>query len=143
MNHERMKEKLQAFRDRELAETEREEMAQHLSFCGECRGTLRRWELFSSALLRVASPESSEAFTGGVMARLADLEAPGPMARRGFFPDWLLPALGYGFALALMVIAITHREPFVTTETLLMAEIPQNSQWAFSPEPAGTNTILE
>ena len=143
MNHETIKEKLQAFRDRELAKEENGEIERHLPFCEECRGILKRWETIRGAFMRAASAGPSEIFVQEVMVRLGRLDEPAPSVRRWAFLDWLFPALGYSFAIVLMAIAITHREPLVNTESVLLADVPQNSHWAFSPEPAGVNTVLE
>ena len=121
MNHEMMKEKLQAFRDQELGEEGKREVLQHLPLCEECR----------------------ENFVQNVMARLERLEEPAPARPRLAFLDWLFPVLGYGFAIALMFVAIAHREPLVTAEAVLLADVPQNSHWAFSSEPTGVNKIFE
>ena len=143
MNHETIKEKVLAFRDQELTEEERGEVARHLPLCEECRGILKRWELIGGALSRAIPAGSSEVFVRGVMTRLARLDEPAPAGRRRAFLDWLFPALGYGFAIALMVFAIANRESLVNTESVLLADVPQNSHWAFSAEPAGVNKILE
>ena len=143
MNHETMKEKVPAFRDRELPEEERKEITRHLPVCEECRGILKRWEALGGIFLKAPADGFPEIFVRQVMTRLARLDEPAPASRRWRFLNWLFPALGYGFAIALMAMAIVHREPFVNTESVLLADIPQNSHWAVSPEPAGLNKILE
>ena len=143
MNHEIMKEKVLIYRDRELAVQERKEIEGHLPACEECRGILKRWNRFGGLFSRAALPGDSEAFTRRVMARLARQDEPALALRRWAFLDWLFPTLGYGFAIALMAVAIAHREPFVSAESVLLADMPQNSQWAFTSEPAGVHEILE
>ena len=144
MNHEILKEKVPAFRDAELPEEERKEIDQHLPVCGECRGILKKTEVLGATISRVSADDGlSEVFVRQVMTRLACLDQPAVAPRRPVFLDWLFPALGYGFAIVLMFVAIAHREPFVTTESVLLADMPQNSQWAFSSEPAGVDEVME
>ncbi len=144
MNHEIMKEKVQAFRDAELPQEERAEIETHLPACEECRGILKRAEVLGAALVRASADDGlSEVFVRQVMTRLARMDQPAPAPRRPAFLNWLFPALGYGFALALMFVAIAHREPYINTESVLLADMPQNSQWAFSSEPAGVDDVME
>lgn len=143
MNHEIIKEKVLVYRDRELPEEERKQVERHLPVCEECRGILKRWDMLGGLFSRAASPGDSEAFVRNVMARLAQQDEPAPLIRHWAFLDWLFPTLGYGFAIALMAVAIAHREPLVSAESVLLADMPQNSQWAITPEPAGSHEILE
>ncbi len=143
MNHETLKEKVLAYRDRELAGEELKAVETHLPVCEECRGILKKWETLGGLFSRPVSSGDSEFFVRQVMTRLARREQPAPAVRRWAFLDWLFPALGYGFAIALMAVAIGQREPLINTESVLLADMPQTSQWAFTPEPAGVNEILE
>ena len=155
MNHEAVKDKLLAFQDAELPEEERREIAAHLGSCEACRGVLKQWELIGAMLAGAVSAEPSRAFVGRVMNRLAALEeaqtARAPLLP---FPRWFLPAIGYAFAFFLMFLAISHppearlaasgpRAAAVNTETVLLADIPQTSQWTFSAEPADLPNLVE
>lgn len=144
MNHEIMKEKVQAFRDAELPQEERTEIEKHLPLCEECRGILKRAEALGAAMMRASADGGpSDVFVRQVMTRLARMDQPEPAPRGPVFLRWLFPALGYSFALLLMFVAIAHREPYINTESVLLADIPQNSQWAFSSEPAGVDDVME
>ncbi len=143
MNHQNIKDKLLSFRDPELSEEERGEIAAHLPLCEECRGVLSRWETAQTAFGSV-SLEPSETFVGGVMNQLAALEEAQTRAgNRWALADWLLPVLGYGFAFALVFLAITHRESAVNAEAVLLADVPQTSSWAFSEETPEIDKLMD
>ena len=144
VDHESVKETLLAFHDAELPEKERLAIGAHLSSCTECRNTLKRFEMISSAFKRSFPVESSETFVNSVMNRLTNLEeAKTSVVSSWMLPKWLLPILGYGFAFFLMFIAITYREMPVSTETVLLSNIPQSAQWTFEAEPPDMNKLVE
>lgn len=135
MKHKRIKDKLLAFRDLELTDAERQEIAEHLRSCEECRLALKRWELVSDAFHRVVPIEPSEDFAENVMKRIPLPEMAVPVPRRKLVPNWLIPALGYGFAILFVFAAVSYRYPTATTtENILLADVPQTSQWIFSPD---------
>ena len=41
-----------------------------------------------------------------------------------------------------MLIAISNREPLIDTETVLLADTPQKTQWTFSKEMPEIDTLL-
>ena len=135
MNHENIKEKLLAFYDKELLEAERQELKEHVTSCQECAEILKRWEAASSALSKIKLPEESDFFVRRVMNRIDELERPVvPEPKVSWIPRWVAPVFGYGFAVILMILAISYREPAWSTEAVLIADMPQESQWMFSAE---------
>ncbi len=144
MDHQTIKEKLPAFRDPELSEEERREIAIHLPLCEECRVILKQWEVIGTLFAGVLPPASSESFVSGVMSRLTVLEeAKTPAVKRWPVPDWLLPILGYGFAFFLMFLAITHQESTASTESVLLTDVPQMSRWTYSAEPMDVDQLMD
>lgn len=121
MDHERLKDALFAYRDGELDEAGRREVAAHLAACADCRGALERWELAAKALLEPPRVEAREAFVGGVMARIAEEE------REAEAPSgagwWLTP----GFALALGLAVLLWPQAAPSVDQLLLSEAPS---WA-------------
>ncbi len=145
MDHEAIKERLLLLNDREWAEGERQEITAHLQSCIECRKTLERWQRIQSVLARSQRLGPSEVFVDGVMSRLAAREAAqeqGTLRRPWAFPNWLFPALGYGFAFLLMMIAIESREAPMNTAAVLLADVPRSSQWTFVHEQPDFNQLL-
>ena len=144
MTHEDIKEKLLALFDRELDERERKEIASHLNVCEDCSGTLKRWEQISAAMSRAGSASpSSGRFVYSVMERIAASEKSAPAKNPAPFLNWIFPTLGYTFAIFLMFIAITHREPSVNTDAVLLADVSQTSRWTFSAESPDLNKLVE
>ncbi len=137
MVHEIIKEKLWMFYDPELSESDRKQIASHLESCRECRRALERWQKIQGVLSRPQDRPPSEVFVGEVMNRLAAPEAgrePGRASRQWELPQWLFPALGYGFAFFLMMVAIETRQAPVNTEAVLLADVPSSTQWTFAKE---------
>ncbi|MDD5085242.1 MAG: zf-HC2 domain-containing protein [Candidatus Omnitrophica bacterium] len=142
MTHKRIKDRLLNFHDRELTGEERREITEHIKTCGECRLALERWELISGALRRSTLEKSSKGFVESVMERIPLPQQAIPVPRRKLVPNWLIPALGYGFAILFVFAAVSYRYPTVTTENILLADVPQASQWIFSPELPETTKLL-
>ena len=143
MEHSKIKENLLQFRDPELDETLRREIAEHLPTCTDCQSELQRWDAFAGGLRGVPPVAPSENFIFKVMNSIEENEEPAAEVaptRRWPFLKWLLPSLGYGFALILMMAAITQREVMPTdTGSVLLADMPQSAQWSFSSDPAEAN----
>ena len=144
MTHEEIKEKLLALFDRELAETERHEINSHLHACENCSETVKRWEQISAAMSRAgtASPPSGR-FVYSVMERIAASEKSAPAKNPIPVLNWIFPTLGYTFAVLLMFVAITHREPSINTDAVLLADVSQTSRWTFSAEAPDLNKLVE
>ena len=147
MNHKTLQEMLPVFYDAEFPEPERRIVSEHLAGCESCRNALKRWKAIRASLSGLQLPAaSSEAFVSKVMGRITALEeASQPEAAgepRWSLPRWLLPALGYGFAFTLMFFAIQYRGVPVNTEAVLLADVPQTSQWTFSTEAADVGKLV-
>ncbi|MBI4388104.1 MAG: zf-HC2 domain-containing protein [Candidatus Omnitrophica bacterium] len=145
MDHQSIKEKLLSYKDPELSTAEREQITLHLTSCEDCRSAFARWEAVRSKFKALPSARSSEAFVNQVMARLDALEKVEPtivVSEQRPFLRWLLPLTGYAFAFFLMILAITHQEQQVNTDAVLLADVPQASQWTFSMETPDTSRLL-
>lgn len=122
MKHDEAKERLFAFHDGELAAGERREVEVHLETCAECRRELAVWKKVAGAFFRPVPVQSSEAFVQGVMEKLREVEEPLPALRDRLFPRWLVPAMGFAFAVMLFTLALPVRETSVSAESLLLAD---------------------
>jgi len=144
MNHRKIQEKILTYRDAELPGNERREIDAHLAACEKCRGLLKRWEKIGGALSTVPFPAPSEEFVRQVMARLPENEEPAEETVSWPWPflRWAVPATGYAFAIFLFFAALLHEEPVVNAGTVLLDSVPQESQWTFSEETPGINTLL-
>ena len=145
MDHRHIEEKILEFFDGELGESERRGIEAHLPQCAECTGALERWRRIRTALATATVCRPSGEFVNQVMERLAGPVQEEETATVRFFPGvkWLMPALGYAFALMMMFFAIAQREPIINTETMLLSNIPQKSQWAFSAENPEQGKLVE
>lgn len=133
MNHQEIKDKLFLLRDPESSETDRSIILAHLETCEDCQLSAARWDLFGKALKKVSVTKTSPNFVVRVMDRISSLEESEKIARQQTsFTRWLLPLAGYALALLLMVMAIVHRELPVSTESVLLSDVPQASQWTFA-----------
>jgi len=148
MKHQNIEEKLLAFYDSELPPIEHEEVAKHLAICKDCQSVLENWEIVRRAVSRQAVPKPSENFVHKVMTKLVDLEE--AKEKSLLFPalaKWLFPAIGYTFAIFIMFAAILHWEPVMngetSTETVLLANVPQALRWTFSDEEPRINKLLD
>lgn len=144
MNHQNLKDKLFLYNDPELAEAEREELTSHLSECGECRNLLGQFNSIQKTFPKISSSHSSETFVNQVMNKVAALESDQPS--RAFqipLPRWVFPALGYGFALFLMFVAVTHQHVPVNAETVLLTDMPEESQWMVLSDLPNVDQLVE
>lgn len=136
MEHQEIRERLLAFRDMELPEGERRDIAFHLETCAECRGVFSRWERAGSALRRTPLPAASEEFVSRVLGRIEAMEEPAeePVTAGWQLPRWIVMGLGYAFGVFLMFIAIANRQPVLNADSVLLSEMPQHTQWAAAYE---------
>ena len=144
MDHETIKDNLLTFRDAELPSAQRQEIQAHLQACEDCKNILARWDVAAAEFKQTSLLPASGVFVNNVMGRLAALEKemPSPAPRRWSFVNWLLPLLGYGLAFFLIFLAISARETSVNTGTVLLADVPQTSQWTFSSEAPDMDQLL-
>ncbi len=143
MNHELMQEKIWTLDDPELSLQERQEIEQHLTSCSDCAGKIAQLNSLQSRLKDFKLNENP-AFTFKVMERLHE-KTGGKLSQGsllGFIPKWILPALGYGFAFFLMWSAIETRQPWITTQSVLLADVPAQAQWQYTQESPDLNNIV-
>ncbi len=142
MDHEILREKLMEYRDEDFPASERDEISGHLKNCSECQEFLRSWEQIAALSKQGSFKHNGDWFVNQVISRIEALETPhAKPGARWSLPKWLVPVAGYSFALFLMYLAIAHRELPVTMETVLLADVPGNSQWVFSGESPDTEIL--
>jgi len=149
MNHKKAEKILSVFYDFELSEKEHLEVAEHAEVCKSCQFTLKQLEGISAVFSRSAALQPSESFTNRFIDHLAHLEISVKKVgqRFSFLNDLFFPLAGYSFALLLMITAVMHWEPYMAsgktiTESMLLTNIPQETQWSFSQEkPEMTNLL--
>lgn len=108
MDHDRIKDKLSEFYDRELPEAETREIERHLAGCQECRAYLERRALVSSRLFSTPPVSTSGAFVGRVMAGLEP--------RPAVLVKWFAPAVGIA---AMLLLSLVPAHQNLSTESLL------------------------
>lgn len=115
--------KLTEFLDGELSKEERARFEAHLASCPDCRRTVESWRKASRAFFQ-ASPlptaAERELFVRRVMARLPAEEDAAPWR-------WLVPALGFSFALFLLSFLPAQQEQTDPLKTLLLADASAQS----------------
>src|SRR3990167_3840430 len=75
MDHIEIKEKVDAYLDRELSSAESEEVAEHLKLCYICRDSVSDWERVRRAFFNRSEEAPSEAFVHQVMAKIESKNA--------------------------------------------------------------------
>ena len=143
MTHAQMQEALISVDDPELPASQRDALLAHAAACGECALVLRQWRSASSALARASGLTASETFVADVMRRLPERGGPGAAPSRWTVPAWLIPRLGVALAVAVLAVLLWHREPSLSTETLLLASAPEGSAWEFSSDTPDAALLLD
>ncbi|HAH05733.1 MAG TPA: hypothetical protein DCM05_04270 [Elusimicrobia bacterium] len=113
MDHDKITE----FLDGELTTEERERFQAHLASCPDCRRAVEDWRKTSRVFFGPVPALSSadrELFVRKVMARLPEEEA-APWR-------WLVPALGFSFALFALSFLPSQQEQTDPLKTLLLAD---------------------
>ncbi len=142
MDHETIQEKLIEYRNGAVSQAEKLEISSHLEKCQECGMVLKAWEQMNPPVLKKHIQQTGEWFVHQTMNRIEALETAEPEPKpRWALPKWLVPVLGYSLAFFLMYLAIEHRELPITTESVLISDVPQNSQWAFSSDSPDTEIL--
>jgi len=148
MDHQKIQEMLLTLDSPGLSPGEQREVMAHVQVCDECRGLLTRLESIQGVFAPVSMVTAPQGIVDRVLERLAHLEVPAAKPLLSFRPlvEWLYPALGYVFALLLMVTAIAHWEPYLktnpSTEEVLLSSIPQEEQLFFAKEPPSIHHYL-
>lgn len=83
MNHEEVRQSLDAYHDGELSGAARREVEAHLSACPECRRSLADWRKAAAVLFRPPEVSASEPFVRAVMDRVKTEVPAGADARWG------------------------------------------------------------
>ena len=152
MDHDWFRERLLDFQDAELSEDERRQVFRHAEGCPVCRERLEQWKQTRRILSEISGTVSSEVFVSRVMTEVQGNPVPrrGTGWRRRFavlrVPEWLYPEIGLAAAaLALFMLSLLQQETplAVSSETLLLSRLPQDSQWVGRSEPAGYEGILQ
>jgi len=139
MDHNDCKEKIFTLWDNELTGAEREEVANHLRECAECRTEYSDWKR-TAGIFFEATPPSSEEFVQRVMNRIRGLESP-----KLFKWRWLYPAIvGAAFAAFVLMMSYPAREPQESMEALLLHNNSDNipSAWLLTSEGPNESQIL-
>src|SRR5258706_15116603 len=103
-----------------------------------------KWKSIRSALRQTTPPAEGEAFVAKVMGKLSAQEEESVVIRpRWSFTKWLEPVLEYGLVALLLIIFIVQNPPAVTAESILLADVPQASHWAFSEEPVDEAQLIK
>ena len=144
MNHQRLKEALQALHDGELGETDRAEASAHLAGCADCRQAYERWRRLAKAFFRAPAPPTpfqTESFVRGVMERLEPAEV--PFWERISAP-LLIPALSFGLAGLLLSIAWPRAESIAPLDVLMLTDVqsPLTSSLLLPPAPGKADTLF-
>lgn len=145
MNHDTAKEKLSAFYDGELPETERQDLENHLKDCEACRDALEEMNGISRAFFSVPQVNPSEAFVTRVMANLEEGREPSGLEWVYARARLILPAVGVGIAVAAFLFISPAETVPVTTESLLLVDGREGeiSQWAFNGYAPETDELLK
>ena len=144
MTHDEMKNKLEAYFDGELPAAENQEIAAHAENCVDCRKVLVTWDAVRRAFSKAKNLPPSENFVQSVIGRIEELEKPAPEPVKHEWPvlRWFVPALGYSFAFLLMFAAIVSRQTPTNAEAILMADMPEYSQWAVEEDDPGMDSLF-
>ena len=143
MDHQTIKDKLLLCGDPELSKPENDLIKHHLESCEECRQTLNRWQSLRGIFNQKRSGQlPSVSFTEGVMTRIHALQE---KPKREFSFEglrWVMPALGYAFAILLVVGAIAKRAPSENMDRYLLVDMAPADYWMVSDEPPDMQELL-
>ena len=122
MNCTRMENKILAYVDGRLKESERLEMEKHLSACGACQLRVNEFRAVTSLLDEVPQIEPSAAFDVRVRARVA-----AEPVKQGWWA-WFTPSPRVAFAASLLLLATVWIGSRPTDRTLTAADEAQINQ---------------
>lgn len=148
MDHQKIQEMLLTLDSPGLSPGVQREVMAHVQVCDQCRGLLTRLGNIQGIFAPVSLVTAPQGMADRVLERLTHLEASAAKPQLSFRPlvEWLYPALGYVFALLLMVTAIAHWEPYLkmnpNTEEVLLSSIPQEEQLFFAKEPPSIHRLM-
>lgn len=128
MDHNKIN--LFALNDHELSEFERQEILMHIEICNDCNSTLKTWNSANKVLSKIIEPEYSASFVVNVMNKLPDSYKKKSSL---FSSQWLIPGFAIAVLVLLFCIPLISNKTDITTENLLLAELPDDTyNWAFS-----------
>lgn len=118
MDHEELKDKVQAYYDNEITPEERLNVLSHLKICSDCRGWTEDWGKTASLVFQITDPDPSEHFVRQVMAKIERLDPAMEMSwdwLRFVLNRWVYPTF-VGAALAGFILIMTYpvQEPRVS-----------------------------
>jgi anti-sigma factor RsiW len=122
MNCTRMENKILAYVDGRLKESERLEMEKHFSACGACQLRVNEFRAVASLLDEVPQIEPSAAFDVRVRARVA-----AEPVKQGWWA-WFTPSPRVAFAASLLLLATVWIGSRPTDRTLTAADEAQINQ---------------
>jgi anti-sigma factor RsiW len=122
MNCTRMENKILAYVDGRLKESERLEMEKHFSACGACQLRVNEFRAVASMLDEVPQIEPSAAFDVRVRARVA-----AEPVKQGWWA-WFTPSPRVAFAASLLLLATVWIGSRPTDRTLTAADEAQINQ---------------
>ncbi len=121
MDHKTIQDQLFALYDGELTGAVRRSVESHVAGCAECRALMAQWQQTAGRLFRAPRVATSEAFVERVMRRIATPDRqPFRLPRWILEGGWLVPALGFGVMLLVMVRG--PLEQTVSIESLLLSD---------------------
>src|SRR5580658_8161325 len=122
MSCRRMENRILAYVDGRLKESERLEVEKHLSACGACRLRVNEFRAVTSLLEEVPQIEPSSAFDVRVRARVA-----AEPVKQGWWA-WFTPSPRVAFAASLLLLATVWMGSRPTDRTLTAADEAQINQ---------------
>ncbi|MCB4755839.1 MAG: zf-HC2 domain-containing protein [Elusimicrobia bacterium] len=148
MDHDQIKDKLDAYDDNELSIGERHEVTAHLEACAECRTNAEEWKKTTDMFFKTPQLPSSEEFVHRVMARIERLEPADVREQGGLrraLNRWFYPAfVGAAVAGFLFIMTVPMPEPKAPLDSLLFEYKAENipSDWLVSADVAREDQIL-
>lgn len=143
MDHEAIQSQLWLLNDPELPAEERRLLVEHLGACAGCSQQAAKWALAQQAFA-AAKTEPSDFFVQQTMERVRRLPAERFAVR---LPSWLTlprwsPLLGAGLASAAICVVLLRSVGAVSTETLLLAGMPESESWMFGATDDDPSILL-
>jgi anti-sigma factor RsiW len=143
MNHQKIREQIFLLGDPELPAEESAALRKHLETCAQCREISGQWRKLREVFRQAPAVRPSAAFTANVMRRLeAPAENMWAKALSIFRADWVMPAVGYAFAVLLMGIAIAHRAPLENMDQGLLSGAAPSEEWVVSGDSPDMRQLL-
>ncbi len=144
MDHQTIQDNLWLLNDAELPAQERQVLVDHLVGCPDCSEQVAQWALEQQTFSALPKTEKSDFFVQQTAERIRALPE-----RRGAFtwPAWLSlpqwsPVFGAGLATVAICLVFIQGAAAVSTETLLLAGMPDTESWMFAATDADSAILL-